>query len=591
MITETKNEAQRLEFFKALYQCAHNSYATKLDDFDRAMKQYKGSSEIDGSTESAITVRNITYEIVESQVSSSIPSPKADAASYSEKRARNAASIERLCRSIRNRQPFDEMNDMDERYTYIYGGSVWYVDWDNESEYMGEVGGVHVECISPTCFIPQPGIYDIDDMEYCFLKFITTKSELTRRYGIPKSDTHLAEYECEYEDGTGTSDTVRLVSCFYRDEDGDIGRFIFSGDLTLSDLPKYYMRKESYCTECNKDASVCRCKKKRIKTKDVRSETILRHPIIDGMAKGLHAPTLTADLYSSEAHISEIPYYVPKLFPIVIRKNTSAENQLFGQSDCDYVRPEQQAINKVESRILKKLLRAGITPIVPEDASISLNNSVFGQVIKMKPGESAAQYGKVDTTPDISQDIAEAERLYDHAKRVIGISDAFQGVDTGSYAESGYAKQLRINQASGRLESKKKMKHTAYARIDRIIFALYLAFADEPKRLSYKDAYGRIHESEFSRYDFIEYDAKRDRYFYDDAYLFSVDLNGGNEYQREALWQRNLENLKAGTLGDPTNPVTLLRYWQCQERAHYPFARENVEYFTEVQNEAGGEYL
>ena len=113
----------------------------------------------------------------------------------------------------------------------------------------------------------------------------------------------------------------------------------------------------------------------------------------------------------------------------------------------------------------------------------------------------------------------------------------------------------------------------------------------EPRTLSYKDAYGRIHEDNFSRYDFIEYDYKRQRYFYDDAYLFSVDLNGGNEYQREALWQRNLENLKAGTLGDPTSPETLLRYWQCQERAHYPYARENVEYFTEVQNETGGASL
>ena len=165
MRIENKNEAQRLEFFKALFQCAENSYADKLEDFNRAMQQYKGSHEIDGSSETAITVRNITYEIVESQVSSSIPSPKADAASYSEKRGRNASSIERLCRSIRSRLPFDEMNDIDERYTYIYGGSVWYIDWDNCSEYMGEIGGVRVECISPCDFIPQPGIYDIDDME------------------------------------------------------------------------------------------------------------------------------------------------------------------------------------------------------------------------------------------------------------------------------------------------------------------------------------------------------------------------------------------------------------------------------------------
>ena len=570
MRIESNDKAQRLEFFKALYSCAENSYALHLEAFDRAMKQYKGSTEIDGSDEAAITVRNITYEIVESQVSSAIPSPKVDAISYSERRGRNATSIERLCRSIRSRLPFDEMNDMDERYTYVYGGSVWYVDWENSSEYMGEVGGVRIECLSPRDFIPQPGIYNVDDMEYCFLKFVTTRSELIRKYNVTSDETFLADFEYEYDGESDVSDTVKLITCFYRDEDGEIGRFIFSGDLTLSDLPKYYRRKRKLCLECGEDAAGCRCKKKRLVTEDVPGEAVK-------IGSGDTERTV------------EIPYYLPKLFPIAVRKNTSAEKQLLGQSDCDFIRPEQQAINKVESRILKKLLRAGITPIVPEDASISLNNSVFGQVIKMKPGESAAQYGKVDTTPNISQDIAEAERLYDHAKRVIGISDAFQGVDTGALAESGYAKQLRINQASGRLESKKKMKHVTYARIDRLIFGLYLAFADEPRRLTYKDAYGIVHETEFSKYDFIEFDPIQGEYFFDDSYLFSVDLNSGNEYQRESLWQRNLENLKAGTLGDPSSPATLLRYWQCQERAHYPHARENVEYFTDLEAYEGGD--
>ena len=227
-----------------------------------------------------------------------------------------------------------------------------------------------------------------------------------------------------------------------------------------------------------------------------------------------------------------------------------------------------------------------MTPIVPEDASVAVNNSVFGQVIKMKPGESMAQYGKVDTTPDISQDIAEAERLYDHCKRILGISDAYQGIGEFSN-ESGVARQLRISQANGRLESKKKMKYTAYARIDRLIFEHYLAFADEPRRICYKDVYGRVHNACFNRYDFITFDAAKMSFKYDDAFLFSVDLNGGSEYQRETLWQRNLENLRAGTLGDPTLPTTLLRYWQNQERAHYPHARENVEYFTELIRKEG----
>ena len=595
MKIENKTEALKLDFFKSLYKSAENAYSGILDGFDRAMQQYKGSKEIDGSDEAAITVRNITYEIIESQVSSDIPSPKADPASYSEGRSRNAISIERLCRSIRDKLPFDEFNDIDERYTYIYGGSIWYADWDNQYECMGEVGGVRIECISPKDFIPQPNIYSIDDMEYCFLKFIMTRADLVRRYGVKEEDTSLAEFEFEYDSDLDVSDTVKVITCFYRDDNGEIGRFIFSGDLTLSDMPEYYMRKVAVCGICDKDIENCRCKKKKIVTRNETHETIdCDITLKSGIVISSHSPLISDGkpvVHGKEILMAntEIPYYVPRLFPIVIRKNTSAEKCLLGQSDCDYIRPQQQAINKIESRILKKLLRAGITPIVPEDASISLNNSVFGQVIKMKPGESTAQYGKVDTTPDISQDIAEAERLYDHAKRIIGISDAYQGIDTGSAAESGYAKQLRISQATGRLESKRKMKHTAYARLDNVIFALYLAFADEPRTLAYKDSYGRIHNAEFNRYDFIEYDIKSGEYYYDDSYLFSVDLNGGNEYQREALWQRNLENLKAGTLGDPSDPATLLRYWQCQERAHYPHARENVEYFLDAQNMQGGE--
>ena len=586
MRIETKTKSLKLEFFRGLYESAKSTLNDTFALFDRRMQQYRGSTEIDGSDEDAITVRNITYEIVESQVSGDIPQPKTDAASYSEKRGRNAETIERLCRSLRARLPFEELNDIDERYTYIYGGSVWYVDWDSsEGEHDGH-GGVKIQCLSPRDFIPEPGIYSVDDMHYFFLRFTTTRGELMRRYGVTEENVMLAEEEYNYSSPNEECDTVAMIVCFYRDEDGEIGKFVFSGDLTLSDLPKYYRRKEYVCSECGEPFGECDCPGKKKHLSELLTERLSEDILLKS---GDRIPAVSSRVEKDGISLgfTEIPYYLPRSFPIVIRKNTSAEESLFGQSDCDYIRPEQQAINKIESRIMQKLLRAGITPIVPEDARVTLNNSVFGQVIKMKPGESASQYGTVDTTPDISQDIAEAERLYDHAKRVIGISDAYQGID--SYTnESGVARQLRINQASGRLESKKKMKYTAYAAIDKLIFDLYLAFADEPRHLSYKDAYGRIHHEEFNRYDFIEYDISSGEYYYNDDYLFSVDLNGGNEYQREALWERNLENLKAGTLGNPESPVTLLRYWQCQERAHYPHARENVEYFMSEAERVSG---
>ena len=567
MKTEKKNRAARLEFFRALYENAKNAYSDNLLLFDKCMRQYKGSTEIDGSATEASTVRNITYEIVESQVSSDIPQPKVDAAYYTERRERNAQAIERLLRALRSTLPFDELNDLDERYTYIYGGSVWFVEWDDSIKSLCGIGDVRVHLLSPRSFIPQPGVFSVEDMEYCFLTFTTTRAGLISKYGVSEEESFLADCENE-SDALYDHDTVSVVLTFYKGDDGEVGTFAFSGDLILSDNERYYKRKLRYCKVCGAPEAACRCGEREICDEEIAEEYVSPPDRAEDGVK--------------------VRYYTPKGFPIVIRKNTSTENNLLGQSDCEYLRPEQQAINKIESRILQKLLRAGITPIVPEDASITLNNSVFGQLIKMKPGESASQYGKVDTTPDISQDIAEAERLYDHAKRTLGISDAFQGISETAN-ESGYARQLRISQASGRLESKRKMKNTAYACVDRLIFALYLAFADERRSLSYKDGMGRVHDESFCRFDFLEYDELSREYVYDDAYLFSIDSNGGSEYQREALWQRNLENLKSGTLGDLSSPATLFRYWQAQERAHYPHARENVEYFREMMSEGVAE--
>lgn len=583
MKTEKRTKEERLCFFRELYDSARLANGDLLLSMERNMKQYLGSRELDGTTEEATTVRNITYEIVESQVSSDIPRPKADPAFYTEGRVRCAEAIERLCCSMRERLPFEELNDRDERYTYIYGGSVWYVDWDSTLEHSGEVGGIVIRCLSPRDFVGQPGISSVEDMEYCFLRFVTTRGELARRYGVPEEELYLAECEYEYATPMPDGDAVTTTVCFYRDEEGEIGRYVFSGELVLSDLERYYGRKRTVCTACGREGGECECHAPT-EAIDEYCEELTHDVTVGGHRLPAAIPRITEDGVSYER--VRLPYYVPKLIPIVIRKNTTTEEGLLGGSDCEYIRPEQQAINKIESRILQKLLRAGITPIVPEDARVTLNNQVFGQVIRMKPGESAAQYGKVDTTPDITQDILEAERLYDHAKRIIGISDAYQGI-SGSASESGLAKQITISQATGRLESKRRMKHTAYAAIDRIIFALHLAFADEPRCLTYRDGLGKVHTEHFCRYDFLEYDAHTGEYRYDDDYVFSIDLGGGVEYQREALWQRNLENLRSGSLGDPASPATLLRYWQCQERSHYPYARENVEYFTELVGAEG----
>lgn len=584
-----QTQKERLAYFEGLYENAKNAYADTLLHLERQYEQYLGSKSLDGAREGASLVRNITYEIIESQVSSEIPAPKVSPLWYSERRDRLAQSVERLCIAERDRLPFEEMNDIDERYTYIYGSSIFFIEWDSDAK---SGGGVKVSCLSPRNFIPEPNVSKIEDMDYCFLRFLTTKRDISRRFSIKETELcHLSLESDSPEAIISTNENeeaVTLVIAFYRAENGEVGQFIFSGDLVLSDLPNYYARKRRVCKRCHESEEECECGGNDYTLEDeVEEDLFLSYTLDDaGIPQAHFSKAFEGGAGVFGVERIRVPYFRIQSFPIVIRKNTSREGSLYGQSDCEFLRPQQQAINKVESRILQKLLRAGITPIVPEDATISLNNSVFGQLIKMKPGENANQYGTVDTTPDISQDIAEAERLYLHAKRILGISDAYVGI--GDYKnESGYARQLQISQASGRLESKRKMKHTAYASVDRLIFEHTLAFSDNRQNLSYRDAYGRIHDASFHRYDFLRFDDEGRGYVFDTDFLFSADQSGVVEGQRDRLWEKNLENLRMGALGEVTNPETLLRYWQFQERAHYPYARDNVEYFAMMIQKGG----
>lgn len=601
----------KLEFISSLYEEACAASADLYERMNTHLAQYKGSKQLDGSEVPASMVRNITYELVESQVTSYIPNPLVTPEMWSESRERNAKSIEELLRAKRNKLPFEEMNDIDERFNPIYGGSVWLIEWDNSIRTHNTVGDVKISCVPPHKFVGQPNIYSIDDMEYCFITFETTKEDIVRKYGVSVEIAESTQSDSSNDDKTAT-----LIVCYYKDDEDRVCQYIWSGDTELVDIEDYYARKKEVCKKCGRRRELCSCEGTKdsdyeatsdeyeeltadIKLSDgsvipamsevyrdgqIVYETVKKQALdemgnlVFDKSLGVNIPVVV-DVQVPKYEPTRLPYYTPKRLPIVIRKNTSCEDSLFGQSDCEYIRPQQQAINKIESRILQKLLRAGVTPVVPEDASITTNNSIFGNVIRMKPGESLSQYGKIDTTPDISRDLAEAERLYDQAKRILGISDSFQG-QYDSSAQSGKAKQLQIQQAAGRLDSKRKMKNAAYAVIDRIIFEYYLAYADEPRPAAYRDAYGRYHNISFNRYDFIERD-ENGCYYYADDYLFETDATIDPAKDKPYIWSECRLNLSQGAYGDPTNPNTLLIFWLNMERAGYPNARENVERITE----------
>ncbi len=565
----------RLTYLSGLYEETRNHFSQRQFSLEQHRGQYYGSKNIDGSQEEASVVRNITHELIESMVSVNIPQPRVDAGCYSVKNDRNAKAIEKLCLRARDELPFEKLNDLDERYTYIYGGSVWLVEWDDSLGSEGRIGNVKLSLFPPSDFFPEAGVQDVGDMAYFFLRFITSTGEILRRYSLSEED---AARLLQNENGE-KSEEIEVIICFYRNDKDEVSRFLYTSDIILEDTEDYYQRRLYLCKKCGKEQGVCTCQSGDFIAQKVSfeyKENALNNGFSLTPEKSKGKETSKDQKREEQAGLY-LPYYRPKRFPIVIRKNAGVDPDVFGQSDCALIRPQQQLINKLETRIQQKLLRGGITPILPDDAELTLNNSIFGQIIRLKPGEDKSLYGVLDTTPTIAQDIEQSQRLYDQAKRILGITDSYLGIGDDT-ALSGKAKQIQIEQASGRLESKRRMKQSAYAEIDRLIFEYHLAYADEPRHYIWEDSHGYLHDGAFDRYDFL-LPKENETYRYDDYYLFSADQNTPPEQQREALWLRNLENLKAGTLGDPANPMTLLRYWQCQERSRYPFARDHVEHF------------
>lgn len=597
------NGNTKLSFFKDLYEGARANSDVLYEKLRQHLDQYKGSRQIDGSDVEASQVRNVTYELVESQVTSYLPNPSISPKMWSERNERNAKSIETLLKNKRNELPFEKLNDIDERFNPIYGGSVWLIEWDDSIITHNTVGDVRISCLSPQRFTGQPSIYDVRDMEYCFIQFETTKEEIMRKYGVSFDVADDTENDDNADDKTAT-----LYICYYKNDKDKVCQYIWSGDTELSDIEDYFARKRYICKKCGKRKELCNCDKPDYELQDEEYEEVVRdiqlsdgtvipsmceviedgqvvmetvkqqaispngEPLLDDTS-GVLLPLLV-DVRVPKMQPTRLPFYTPNILPIVIRKNTSEEDSLLGQSDCEFIRPQQQAINKIESRIQEKLLGAGVYPIAPEDMKIEYDNSIFKKVFRANQSNYAL-FGKLDLQVDISRDIAQAERLYDQAKRILGITDSFQG-QYDSSAQSGKAKQIQVQQAQGRLDSKRQMKNAAYAEIDQIIFQYYLAYADEPRPAVYKDAQGRLQNRIFNRYDFIERD-EAGEWYYNDEYLFSADASIDVDKQRELLWEENRKNFQQGAYGNIQLPQTLLIFWQNMEQAHYPWAHENVE--------------
>ena len=569
-----KTSQDRLKYWQDKYADALTKYDEELKEIFDNRDAYEGTRKIKGpnggdAKKQTTTTRKVCFELVETQIDSNIPYPKVVSKDGYEDQA---TTIEMFLKNEIERLPINEINDQQGRNTPVDGGTIFHIEWDNNKGTRKTSGEVSVSNLDSTQVIPQPGVYNVEQMDYIFLEFDQTRLTIKDKYN------KVISSEEESGDSTINEDLLKHIMVYYRNDDGTIGLYSWVGDTEVQNFKNYFARQRYVCEECGKTisfgATECNvCQSKKVKHETLENEKILiQLPDVDPMTGQPGIKSIPV----------EVPYYVPNFIPIVVRKNVSKLNKFLGASDITYIKDQQNDLSIYSAKIKEKLLKGGSILIKPQ----GLNFEATDDELKILEVENPQQMAMIDVRslqPDISKDLNMLESNYTIARQTIGITDSYQGRQDPT-ATSGRAKEIAAAQAAGRLVSKRKMKDTAFAKVYEYMFKFMLAYADEPRSYSEMDNKGKMLYKVFDKKDFILQDRAEENYYNDD-FVFTTDVSSTLSNNRESMWQETRMNFTSGAYGVPNDIGTLVMFWNMMNILHYPGAKQTLNYLEQRKTE------
>lgn len=591
---------KNLKKWKSRLQLARDAYGDNRNVMRKYTDYYHGDRSLQADpnsgkapTKLASNIRNIVYELIESQVDSSIPMPKVRAIHADDDEL--AKKIEKMLENKVKTCELEKINDFMERVVPIQGGDFFHVQWDTKAGLHSSIGDVKVTEIHPKKLIPQPGVTSLENMDYFFIQEVYTKQTVKRIYGVDVSEAENDDLDLASDlDGSAANDSLVTVNtAYYRNEKDGIGVYVWCDIYELLALDDYQARYFDHCAECGalmQDGVCPKCGSTKVKRQADDYEDLINtiEVRVDGsgnMAK--IAPYETEEVPMMDENGNpvfdemgmpqitiqqvqkQVPYYKPNCFPVVIRRNVSNEDSLLGGSDVSVIIDQQDAIKKLGSKINEKLLKGGSYVTLPRGVDVEKTDKEL-KIIRL---DNAAQKGLIDVInlqPNVQNDENFLEVNYQWAKSSLGITDSYQGKYDAS-AVSGTAKQYAINQAAGRLESKRTQKNFAYAQLYEIMFKFWLAYADDDTEIISEDGNGNPAHEELNRYDFLKLD-KNGEFYWDDEFIFETDPTSTLMANREAMWNQTDLKLQSQAFGPLGDLQTLRTYWTFMKASGYPNA-------------------
>ena len=593
-----KTWKKRLEEARECYGSDKNRMKTYQGyyDGDRSVAQDPNSSY--SPSKKASNVRNIVYELIESQVDSSIPMPKVRAIHPEDEEL--AKKLEHYLENKIKTTKLPLLNDMMERNVPVQGGDFFHVQWDANAGLHSQIGDIKVSEIHPKKLIPQPGMVEIEEMDYFFVQELYTKKKVKAIYGVSVEDcgndyTDLAGEQSST--ASINSDIVTVNTAYYHNEHGGVGIFVWCDTEILLDLDDYEARYLDHCAKCGAvmQNGVCpECGSKKVKKMPEEYEEMAEgmevktsYPMADGtFSRNIdpfteeEAPRMDENgqpvmdemgqpVMEMRKVKRKIPYYKPNIYPVVLRKNITQNDKLLGGSDVAVIIDQQDTVKKLGSKINEKLLKGGSFVTLPTGIDVEKTDKEL-KILRVRNAADKSLIDVINVQPNVQNDLSYEETNYNWAKSALGITDSFQGKFSSSEV-SGTARQYAINQAAGRLESKRTLKNEAFAKLYEYMFKFWLAYSDQSSAIISTDSNGAANYDEIDRHEFLKIDSAGE-FYWDDEFLFETDPTSTLMQNREALWNQTDLKLQSGAFGPVGDLETARAYWTIQKANGYPNA-------------------
>lgn len=598
-------EPENLKTWKKRLEEARESYGSDKNrmktyqgyyDGDRSVAQDPNSSY--SPSKKASNVRNIVYELIESQVDSSIPMPKVRAIHPEDEEL--AKKLEHYLENKIKTTKLPLLNDMMERNVPVQGGDFFHVQWDANAGLHSQIGDIKVSEIHPKKLIPQPGMVEIEEMDYFFVQELYTKKKVKAIYGVSVEDcgndyTDLAGEQSST--ASINSDIVTVNTAYYHNEHGGVGIFVWCDTEILLDLDDYEARYLDHCAKCGAvmQNGVCpECGSKKVKKMPEEYEEMAEgmevktsYPMADGtFSRNIdpfteeEAPRMDENgqpvmdemgqpVMEMRKVKRKIPYYKPNIYPVVLRKNITQNDKLLGGSDVAVIIDQQDTVKKLGSKINEKLLKGGSFVTLPTGIDVEKTDKEL-KILRVRNAADKSLIDVINVQPNVQNDLSYEETNYNWAKSALGITDSFQGKFSSSEV-SGTARQYAINQAAGRLESKRTLKNEAFAKLYEYMFKFWLAYSDQSSAIISTDSNGAANYDEIDRHEFLKIDSAGE-FYWDDEFLFETDPTSTLMQNREALWNQTDLKLQSGAFGPVGDLETARAYWTIQKANGYPNA-------------------